>query len=90
MSQQPSRVTPELVQPTAKGRAVAQPAAGDDRDDISSLEAGPPLRQGKVSLNFRLDPVMHQQLRSLSHRTDISIQHHVETAVRRYLATMVP
>ena len=98
MPQQPSRVTSELVLPTPKGSAKPQPVS--DRDTPAALAApalgeegrdpGPPLRQGKVSLNFRLDPMLHQRLRAVSHRTDVSIQQHVETAVRRYLDTMAP
>jgi predicted HicB family RNase H-like nuclease len=84
------RVTGDLVG-TPKGSAQAAPQ--DTREE--SMQAtiapyqGPPLRQGKVALNFRLDPELHQQLRIASHKTDVSIQMIVETAVRRYLATIV-
>ena len=102
MSQQPSRVTPELVLPTPKGKAQATKVGAEQETRQEAMQAstvlsredavveGPPLRQGKVSLNFRLDPVLHQRLRSVSHRTDVSIQLIVETAVRHYLDTMAP
>lgn len=54
----------------------------------AAIPAGPPVRAGKVALNFRLDPELHQKLRAASYRTDVSIQMIVETAVRQYLDAM--
>ena len=109
---QPSRVSPELVLPTPKGKAVATPLASiqsgqqEERQEqhhgaiqprefgskrpaleanYTASTAKPPLRTGKVALNFRLDPETHQRLRAASYGTDISIQQICETAVRKYL-----
>lgn len=77
------RVTPDLVETVAKGQAQASPA-----DPYRG--ALPPLREGKVALNFRLDPELHQRLRAAAHRADTSIQRIVEEAVRRHLDTVAP
>ncbi len=63
-----------------KGQAA--PPADRYRDAL------PPLREGKVSLNFRLDPELHQRLRYTAQRTDTSIQKIVEEAVRLHLDRM--
>ncbi len=128
MSQQPSRVSPELVLATRKGQARpvvvtaeqaeshaieeelnegVRPATktldkrGVDEaskhgtmapshqaNPVPPMPSGPPLRQGKVALNFRLHPEMHQQLRRASYNTGTSIQQIVETAVRELLQRM--
>ncbi len=90
---QPGRVTGDLVG-TPKGKAQAVPQEHEEERVQATIapsmeeRPGAPLRQGKVALNFRLDPEMHRQLRNASHLTDTSIQQIVETAVRRYLDTM--
>lgn len=79
-SRSPSRVTQDLLVPAAKGQAAPPPDCYRD--------ALPPLREGKVSLNFRLDSELHQRLRYAAQRTDTSIQCIVKEAVRHHFDGM--
>ena len=79
-SRSSARVTQDLLVPAAKGQAAPPPDCYCD--------PLPPLRAGKVSLNFRLDPELHLRLRYAAQRTDTSIQRIVEEAVRPHLDSM--
>lgn len=93
MATQPSRATGDLVLTTPKGAAAASTVRPElERDDRGVPQPvaveGAPARKGTISLNLRLDPALHKQLRDLAYRQDVSIQSIVDRAIREHVAKL--